>query len=150
MKEEIKTLYLEGLSAREIKEMLGLTVSLRMIQRYIKKMGIMRDPSEAHLAAIKRGNVPYYKYKVKDPRKFLMPTLRFAILEKFDRKCVICGWGAKDGVRLDIDHIDEDPSNNDPENLQVLCILCNRGKSRFVATDIYNDGKKYREIAKKE
>lgn len=148
MDEQIKTLYKEGLTAREIKEKLNLSVTTRMVQRYIKKMGLVRTPQEAHAVASKRGLITYHKYNTKDPRKAISLALRFAILERDERKCVICGWGAKDGVRLGVDHIDENPSHNDPDNLQTLCNKCNRGKGRFNSTDIYNNGKRYREIAK--
>ena len=42
--------------------------------------------------------------------------------------CTLCGATVADGVRLEIDHMDGDPSNSKPENLQVLCRLCNGGK----------------------
>jgi hypothetical protein len=34
--------------------------------------------------------------------------------------CDVCGAG----TRLQIHHIDNDPSNNSPENIQTLCISC--------------------------
>ena len=32
---------------------------------------------------------------------------------------------------LDVDHIDEDGTNNDPENLQTLCACCHRAKTNY-------------------
>lgn len=42
--------------------------------------------------------------------------------------CSICGRTVDDGVRLEIDHRDDDSTNNDLDNLWVLCDLCNKGK----------------------
>lgn len=42
--------------------------------------------------------------------------------------CTLCGLTAEDGVRLEIDHIDGNPSNNRRDNYQVLCQPCNLGK----------------------
>jgi len=45
--------------------------------------------------------------------------------------CELCGFVAKDPVQLDVDHIDRNPSNNDPSNLQTLCANCHRLKSKL-------------------
>lgn len=50
-----------------------------------------------------------------------------------------CNWCAKvfeDKTMLQIDHIDNDPSNNDESNLQTLCMPCHINK-----TIIYKDWK---------
>jgi hypothetical protein len=41
------------------------------------------------------------------------------VLFEHDRTCCICN---KPGLAIQIHHIDEDASNNDPENLAVLCL----------------------------
>jgi len=43
------------------------------------------------------------------------------ILFKSDRTCCVCQIRGK---RVQIHHIDEEPSNDDPENLSVLCFDC--------------------------
>jgi len=43
------------------------------------------------------------------------------ILYSFDRTCCICN---ERGKSIQIHHIDEDPSNNDYDNLSVLCLEC--------------------------
>jgi 5-methylcytosine-specific restriction endonuclease McrA len=44
--------------------------------------------------------------------------------------CELCGFIPKDPVQLDVDHIDADPSNNNPSNLQTLCANCHRLKTK--------------------
>ena len=41
------------------------------------------------------------------------------VLAEFNHRCAVCG-----ADRPQIDHIDEDPSNNDPMNLLPLCPNC--------------------------
>jgi len=43
------------------------------------------------------------------------------VLIAHDRTCCVCG---ERGKRVQIHHIDENPSNNDPQNLAVLCFDC--------------------------
>ena len=60
-------------------------------------------------------------------------TLRYEVLKRDGGKCVLCGRGAADGVKLHVDHIK--PASVYPElyydinNLQTLCEDCNLGKS---------------------
>jgi hypothetical protein len=43
--------------------------------------------------------------------------------------CNECGFVAKHHIQMDIDHIDGNPKNNSPENLQTLCSNCHRYKT---------------------
>lgn len=52
-------------------------------------------------------------------RKALPRATRDAVLREFNHRCAICGG---DGPQLH--HIDEDPTNNSPENLIPLCPNC--------------------------
>ena len=58
--------------------------------------------------------------------------LRYRVLRESDGRCCLCGRGAADGAKLNVDHIK--PRRSHPSlalsraNLQVLCSLCNRGK----------------------
>lgn len=60
-------------------------------------------------------------------------SVRYAVLSERGGKCECCGASAKDGVKLQVDHIK--PRSKYPEleleksNLQVLCKACNMGKS---------------------
>lgn len=51
--------------------------------------------------------------------------------------CDACGFIPVDRIQLDVDHIDGNPSNNDPQNVQTLCANCHRLK-----TKLNNDWKK--------
>lgn len=59
-------------------------------------------------------------------------NLRFEVLRKYGRKCMLCGIGPGHGVWFHVDHIK--PRFHYPElaydinNLQVLCQQCNVGK----------------------
>jgi hypothetical protein len=44
--------------------------------------------------------------------------------------CEMCNFKALDPVQLDVDHIDNNSSNNDPLNLQTLCANCHRLKTK--------------------
>jgi 5-methylcytosine-specific restriction endonuclease McrA len=44
--------------------------------------------------------------------------------------CNKCGFVAEDPIQLDVDHIDGNPSNNDPSNTQTLCANCHRLKTK--------------------
>lgn len=55
-------------------------------------------------------------------------TIKRYLLEKFEHKCQICGWGEvnqhTNKIPLQIHHIDGDCTNNKEENLQLLCPNC--------------------------
>lgn len=50
------------------------------------------------------------------------------VLHKGD-KCECCGFVPTHRVQLDVDHVDGDKGNNNPENLQTLCANCHRLKT---------------------
>ena len=67
-------------------------------------------------------------------------TLRYEILLKHGRRCMCCGATPDDGVTvICVDHIKprhKFPSLSlDPDNLQVLCGVCNQGKGAWDSTD---------------
>lgn len=45
--------------------------------------------------------------------------------------CEECGFIPKHKCQLDVDHIDKNHQNNDPNNLQTLCANCHRLKSYY-------------------
>jgi hypothetical protein len=77
--------------------------------------------------------------------------IRRYLFWKYDDKCVECGWSVihptTGRIPLQIDHIDGDFTNNNENNLRLLCPNChvltpnygslNRGKSKRKKTYIY-------------
>src|SRR5687768_6021724 len=65
--------------------------------------------------------------------------LRMVVLKKRGARCECCGFTAKDGVKIHVDHIK--PRRLFPQlalvedNLQVLCEVCNHGKGNWDQTD---------------
>lgn len=125
-------LYTTGHSAADIVTMLQLPITIRQVQRIVKKAGVIRTISESFKLAIEHGRMTYYRKPdyLKVKRKTLSHKMRYAVLTRDNYRCVKCGNTAKDNVRIEIDHIDDNPSNNVIDNLQTLCQLCNYGKSR--------------------
>jgi len=56
---------------------------------------------------------------MKKERVQIPSRTRVAVLREFNHRCAMCG---EDGPQ--IHHIDEDPTNNDPQNLLPLCPNC--------------------------
>ena len=63
-------------------------------------------------------------------RSLMTDKLRYSILKRDGFRCQICGRGAKDGVKLHVDHIIPVSKGGKtvPENLRTLCEDCNLGK----------------------
>jgi hypothetical protein len=119
-------------------------------RRYFKGKGIIKPTNEmlglktAHIELgtwIRELEAEYRKDPVifyKGEEKVLKMShewykLRVDILLRDNKRCVLCGRGAEDGVILNVDHIIP-VSNNwekrfDPDNLQTLCEECNQGKA---------------------
>lgn len=102
-------------------------VNRRTIQRIVKKHGEIRTQSESNKLMAKYK--AYYKKPehLKFKRKQITSKLRYQIIRDHPF-CATCGSKPLDGVRLEVDHIDNNPSNNNTNNLQVLCCQCNIGK----------------------
>jgi len=63
------------------------------------------------------------------PRRWTSPqtrawAYRFLVLRDGE-KCRACGSVPKNTYGLDIDHIDRNPTNTNPDNLRLLCRSCN-------------------------
>ncbi len=89
----------------------------------------------------KRGEVSGLRGK-----ESLSAHIRKYLFEKYDSKCCECGWSkvnpTTNKVPLEVEHIDGDWSNNNEDNLKLLCPNChsltstyrslNKGKGRKV------------------
>ena len=71
------------------------------------------------------------KVQAKIERSKMSDKLRYEVLQRDHHRCVICGRGAEDGVKLHVDHIIPVSKGGKTEmsNLRVLCESCNLGKS---------------------
>lgn len=127
--QQIIKMYVAGQSAQEIGDLYGITP--RTVQRIVKDAGKSRTIKESFRLAIDQGRMKYYKKPehLKVKRHRLSDKLRYTILKRDDYRCRVCGATALDGVRIEVDHIDNDATNNNEHNLQVLCNRCNQGKA---------------------
>lgn len=109
-------------------------MTVRNVQRIAKAHGVIRSQAEANklMAPLKHYKKIPVELRVK--RKGLSHKLRFRIISEHPY-CSNCGSRPDDGIRLEVDHIDENPSNNELSNLQVLCQRCNTGKSHLARFD---------------
>lgn len=105
-------------------------VTNRTIQRFVKTHGgNIRTVSEANKVTAKLKDYSGHRVpdELKIKRNIIKRTIRYALI-KSHPYCTTCGSRPEDGIRLEVDHIDNNPSNNNPINLQVLCMFCNQGK----------------------
>lgn len=102
--------------------------STRAVQRLMQKHGINRTVAQANklTAKLKDYSALRKPEHLKAKRNKLPLKLRYKMIceQPF---CSLCGIKAKD-CPMQIDHIDNDATNNNEDNLQVLCMLCNQGK----------------------
>jgi 5-methylcytosine-specific restriction endonuclease McrA len=105
-------------------------ISVRQVQRIAGKAGVIRSQAEANRVAAPLKNYRTIPIEMRVKRKQLGNKQRYIIISSHPY-CVVCGMKPLDGVRLEVDHIDENPLNNDVSNLQVLCTKCNNGKSQL-------------------
>ena len=50
---------------------------------------------------------------------------RLKAFKAFPHKCMVCGWNEDERI-LEVHHKDENRSNNDIDNLSILCPICHR------------------------
>lgn len=111
-------------------------ISERQVQRIVRAAGVIRTQSESYILAIKQGRKTYSRLPphLKKKRKHITDKMRYFIFQRDKFRCVLCGATAKECLRLEVDHIDENPTHNEELNLRILCNRCNCGKS-FVLSD---------------
>lgn len=107
-------------------------ITPKSVQRVVKLAGVIRTQAEANKVAAplkdySRHRIPP-ELRVKRKQLSLKKRTQILIAHPY---CVVCGSRPDDGVRLEVDHIDNDPANNADDNLQVLCMKCNQSKSHL-------------------
>jgi hypothetical protein len=118
---------------KSLAEEFGITT--RTIQRLAEKLGVSNQVSKADRQATAWKTSPALKadsiLRSQNKRKRITIPLRvrFEVLQS-QKICQLCGAGKES--RLQIDHIDENPSNNNINNLRVLCDDCNLGNKTWL------------------
>lgn len=116
-------------TVEQLAEKYGVTV--RTIQRTINEYGHVygvkiRTVAEANKVTAKLKDYSALRKNPEDKvkRKFLPNKVRYQVLLAHPF-CAVC----KNDAKLQVDHIDNNPRNNELSNLQVLCADCNSGKA---------------------
>lgn len=103
-------------------------ITARQVQRIAKDYGVLRTAAQSNK---KVAHLKDYSGRTNGKKRSSLPLgVRYDMLVDHPY-CSICGKTAEDRVQLEIDHKDDDPTNNDLDNLWVLCDLCNKGKYRY-------------------
>ena len=107
-------------------------ISTRQVQRIAKKLGVIRSLAEANKTAAPLKHYHHVPKHLRVQRKQISQKLRFTMISSHPY-CSWCGSrpSNNNGTRLEVDHIDNNPLNNELSNLQVLCGSCNTGKSHL-------------------
>lgn len=105
-------------------------ISLRQVQRIARKHGVIRTQAEANKVTAKLKHYHHLPPELRVQRKQLGVKLRYKLIAE-QPYCSMCGATVKDGIRLEVDHMDNNALNNELTNLQVLCSRCNIGKSQL-------------------
>jgi hypothetical protein len=79
------------------------------------------------LDAIMQANDEWMRLQTK---RDVSVRVRFLVFQRDSFACCLCGRDARDGVKLEVDHIAPivRGGSNAMDNLQTLCWDCNRGK----------------------
>lgn len=105
-------------------------VTTRQVQRIAKNAGVIRTLAEANKSAAPLKHYHHVPEHLRVKRKQITQKVRYQVITAHPY-CAVCGMRPGDGIRLEVDHIDNNPTNNDLDNLQVLCAACNTGKSHL-------------------
>lgn len=125
----VKQLYKSGQYTTEYIAKL-YNISTRQVQRIARIEGVIRTQAEANRVAAPLKHYHKVPNELKIKRKHLTRKLRYKLISEHPY-CATCGLSVKDGIRLEVDHINENPHDNDLKNLQVLCNMCSQGKYHF-------------------
>lgn len=113
---------------------------LRLLTAKERKAGTPPPPVESVLRA-KRITATAVPFVVTDAflESYEWRRVRMVALKRAGARCECCGATPADGVRMHVDHIKPrrvyPELALDPDNLQVLCEVCNHGKGNWDETD---------------
>ena len=135
-------------TVKSLAEEFGITT--RTIQRLAEKLGVSDQVSKVDRQATAWKTSPALKihrelckanskYVLGIKRKNIPTALKAIVYKQGNNKCEFCGKGKE--ANLHIDHIDENTTNNDIDNLRLLCMQCNLGRNTF-----YKKISKYKEF----
>lgn len=119
------------------REMCMPRVAEKWSKRVEKRMQAVDRAQELSFIAASYSKVSFYE----TPE---WKQLRYRVLKEDGAVCCLCGGSPRTGSRIHVDHIK--PRSIFPElafrrdNLQVLCSVCNEGKSNKDSTDWRNNG----------
>lgn len=82
-----------------------------------------RDNPEQYVASYQRYEA---KTEVRERKRKYMKLYLRPWRNHLKDVCEICGFCPNDDCQLDIHHLDEDKTNNEPSNLQTVCANCHR------------------------
>ena len=101
-----------------------------IIKESIEEINSSKNKSSKTKRVNKRQNKATSKKK---RSRYISSTVRYAVLHRDNNRCVACGCTAKE-TQLQVDHIIpfSKGGSNDINNLQTLCVDCNRGKSNII------------------
>jgi hypothetical protein len=93
-------------------------VSTRMVQKLATRAGVIRTAKQSWWLSRTNGRWDYRRSlpAEKKVRKPISPRLHHAIISGHPY-CALCGNQASETIRLEVDHIDKNPSNSDRPNL---------------------------------
>jgi len=76
------------------------------------------------------------------------------LLSKFDECCMLCGWNEvnpfTNKIPIELHHIDFNPDNNKPENLQLLCPNCHSLSNNWKGTRKGEGRESRRRVSRRE
>lgn len=116
------------------------SITLKIVINYSSPKGRNTDTREK---IIHENEIKYYCTHEINRKKYIYQedaqvergkmneSLRYDVFQRDGFKCCICGASAKDGAKLQVDHIIPVSKGGKTvmSNLQTLCDRCNRGKS---------------------